>query len=239
MSAYSFGGIMKSWNIKQTKEFQEWFEDADDVLQGDTVEHVELLRQLGPFLKRPYADSIKGSSISNLKELRFSSGNRVIRIFYVFDPDQNGVLLIGGNKAGSGDKKFYDQMINKSEKIYVDYLEERIKKAAKEKMNKKVKKHNSDFFSNAKKVIGEKRFAEAIKKGNAKANRLRLKMARELIGLKQTELTGLSQPEVSKIESRDDIKISTLEKYAEALGMKVEIHLAYENDDDEPIAIYG
>lgn len=141
---------MNVWNIKQTEEFQDWFEEADDQLQEDIVENVEILRQFGPNLGRPKADTIKGSTIRNLKELRFDSDNKVVRLFFVFDPDRNAVLLVGGDKAGSGDKTFYTKMIAESEKVYVKYLEERkrliqeeedrLKKAKKKKTSKKTKK---------------------------------------------------------------------------------------------------
>jgi len=107
-------------------------------------------------------------------------------------------------------------------------------------MKKKTKKHDQDFFSNAKKVVGEERYNKAIQKGHEKANEIRLKMARELIGKNQTDLKGMTQPEVSKIEARKDLKISTLKKYAEALGMKVKISLVSEEDEkSQPISIYG
>lgn len=127
MKEYRFKGIMSMWNINQTKDFQEWFDRADKKLQVNIVEHVELLRQMGPLLGRPHADTIKGSSIRNLKELRFSSGEKVIRLFFffVFDPERNGVLLIGGNKSSSGSKTFYKDMISKSEKIYSNYLKDK------------------------------------------------------------------------------------------------------------------
>lgn len=122
LSACDTGGIMSTWNIVQTAEFQDWFEEADEALQDDTVEHVELLKLFGPSLRRPYADTIKGSHLKNLKELRFNSRDKVIRIFFIFDTSRNAVLLIGGDKAGSGDKKFYDRMIDQSEKVYGRYL---------------------------------------------------------------------------------------------------------------------
>ena len=107
-------------------------------------------------------------------------------------------------------------------------------------MKKKMTKKNQDFFSNAKIVVGEKRYNKAIKKGHDKANAIRLKMARELIGMNQADLKGMTQPEVSKIEARKDLKISTLQKYAKALGMKVTINLVSEDDEkNQPIVIYG
>ncbi len=87
--------------------------------------------------------------------------------------------------------------------------------------------------------MGEERYSKAIKKCQKRGNELRLKMAREFIGLNQTDLNGLTQPEVSKIEKCKDLKISTLEKYAKAIGMKVRISLVTEDDEDHPIAIYG
>lgn len=115
---------MATWNIKQTGEFQDWFDQANNRLQEDIVANIEVLRLLGPSLGRPKADTIKGSRINNLKELRFYSGHKVIRIFFVFDPNRNAVLLVGGDKAERNSKSFYKQMIDKSEKIYAKYLKE-------------------------------------------------------------------------------------------------------------------
>jgi hypothetical protein len=107
-------------------------------------------------------------------------------------------------------------------------------------MKKKNKKYDPNFFSNAKKIVGEKRFHKAIQKGQDNANEIRLKMARELIGKNQSDLKGMTQPEVSKIEARKDLKISTLKKYAKALGMKLKISLESEEDENSPsISIYG
>ena len=106
-------------------------------------------------------------------------------------------------------------------------------------MKKKSKKHESNFFVHAKKRLGKEAFGRAVKKGQEKSYELRLKMARELVGLNQTDLKGMTQPEVSKIEKRKDLKISTLEKYAKSMGMRVKISLVPEDDEDQQIAIYG
>ncbi|MDD4975452.1 MAG: helix-turn-helix transcriptional regulator [Bacteriovorax sp.] len=107
-------------------------------------------------------------------------------------------------------------------------------------MKKRTKKHDQDFFANTKKVVGEERYNKAIRKGQERANEIRLKMVRELRGKNQTDLKGMTQPEVSKIEARKDLKISTLKKYAKALGMKVKITFVSEEDEkSQPISIYG
>ncbi len=115
------------WEITQTEEFAKWFSESNERLQDDILIHIEILKQIGPHLGRPYADTLKGSSLKNLKELRFRSESKVIRIFFIFDADRIGVLLIGGDKSGSGDKIFYDQMITKSEKVFIKYLKQRKK----------------------------------------------------------------------------------------------------------------
>lgn len=106
-------------------------------------------------------------------------------------------------------------------------------------MKKKLKNYESDFFTHAKNSLGEDIVERAVKKGQFKVRILRLKMAREMIGLNQTDLKGITQPEVSKIEKRKDMKISTLDKYAKAMGMKVKISLVPEDDEEQQIAIYG
>ncbi len=83
--------------------------------------------------------------------MRFNSGEKVIRVFYIFDPDRNGVLLIGGNKSSSGDKKFYKDMIDKSEKIYAKYLDERKQMLNKEKQKVEKKKEPSKTKKKGKK----------------------------------------------------------------------------------------
>lgn len=105
-----------------TEAFDVWFQGVDVAARADITEKVWILRLEGPSLGRPAVDTVKGSSFSNLKELRVQSLGRPYRVLFVFDPERNVVLLISGNKAGK--KRFYETLISKAEKIYRDYLEE-------------------------------------------------------------------------------------------------------------------
>jgi len=59
------------------------------------------LSRSGPALGRPLVDTITGSKIKNLKELRpGSSGTSEIRILFVFDLWRSAILLVAGDKAG-------------------------------------------------------------------------------------------------------------------------------------------
>ncbi|MCG6146640.1 type II toxin-antitoxin system RelE/ParE family toxin [Leptospira bandrabouensis] len=108
------------YEIKRTEEMVLWLNDLDNDAKKDILVSIEILKEFGPRLGRPHVDTIAGSKIKNLKELRVNSKNRPFRIFFVFDPKRNAILLIGGNKATS--KKFYPNMIKKSEELYSEYL---------------------------------------------------------------------------------------------------------------------
>ncbi len=110
------------FNILRTEEFIEWFKEIDAIAKKDIFIAIEVLSHLGPSLGRPHVDTLKGTKVSNLKELRIRSNGRPFRIIFVFDPKRNAVLLIGGNKAQK--KDFYEKIIKKAEKIYFQYLSE-------------------------------------------------------------------------------------------------------------------
>jgi hypothetical protein len=47
----------------------------------------------------------------------------VLRIAFAFDPDRSGILLIGGNKSGVSQKRFYKQLIAKADVLYDAHLQ--------------------------------------------------------------------------------------------------------------------
>ncbi len=75
----------------------------------------------GNSLGRPLADTLQGSRIVNLKELRPLGGS--IRILFVFDPRRVAILLLGGDKAGQW-QQWYRDMIPLAERLYEIYLAE-------------------------------------------------------------------------------------------------------------------
>jgi hypothetical protein len=111
-----------TWDIETSDEFVEWYRG----LEEDEVESVnfsvELLEAAGPVLGRPHVDTLKGSEIPNLKELRVQHEGRPLRILFVFDPRRVGYLILGGDKTG--DKNWYKTFIPVAEKIYKEHLAE-------------------------------------------------------------------------------------------------------------------
>lgn len=90
--------------VRVTAEVREWLrslrqDDPDAYRSVNTV--IDMLAETGPGLGRPLVDTLHGSSIGNLKELRPRSGRGLaIRILFVFDPWSQAVLLVAGNTAG-------------------------------------------------------------------------------------------------------------------------------------------
>jgi hypothetical protein len=108
------------WNIEITDEYFKWFTGLDERQQDALRADIEILERLGPYLGRPYVDSIKGSTHSNMKELRTMHARRHLRSFFAFDPRRTAILLIGGDKTG--EKSFYDRMIPQADRLYDEYL---------------------------------------------------------------------------------------------------------------------
>jgi len=108
------------WDVEYTDEFGQWWDTLDEHEQESIAASVELLRQLGPQLPRPHADTITGSKHSNMKELRTQHRGRPLRTFFAFDPRRYAILLIGGDKTG--DKRFYERMIPLADRLYDEHL---------------------------------------------------------------------------------------------------------------------
>jgi hypothetical protein len=83
---------------------------------------IEALSIEGPALGRPLVDTVRGSKLANLKELRpGSAGATEIRLLLVFDPQRQAVILLGGDKAGNW-RRWYRKAIPLAETAYADHL---------------------------------------------------------------------------------------------------------------------
>ena len=123
MNYVSYTQIVGPWNIDTSETYDDWFRDQAEEEQVSIRSKVYLLEEYGPMLGRPHADTLKGSAkLKNLKELRLKTEAHVFRIAYIFDPERKGVLLIGGDKKGKNERKFYHDLIGEAETIYAAYL---------------------------------------------------------------------------------------------------------------------
>ena len=108
------------WEVEFTDEFGQWWDGLSEAEQDAVAASVQVLRQLGPGLPRPYADTVNGSRHANMKELRTQCQGRPLRTFFAFDPRRTAILLIGGDKTGSD--RFYEKMIPLADRLYDQHL---------------------------------------------------------------------------------------------------------------------
>lgn len=109
------------WNVILRQRFLAWLQQQSEGLREDVFASIKLLKAHGPGLGRPYADTLKGSKLANLKELRTQHKGHPIRTFFVFDPVRRAIVLCAGDK--SGDKRFYEKLIPIAEAEYLSHLE--------------------------------------------------------------------------------------------------------------------
>ena len=65
---------------------------------------------------------MKGSKHANMKELRFGWEGGVWRIAFVFDPKRQAILLVGGDKGGADQKRFYKRLIAVADERFDEHL---------------------------------------------------------------------------------------------------------------------
>lgn len=106
--------------METSDEFVAWYQGLNDAEVDSVNFSVDLLEKAGPLLGRPHVDTLKGSRIPNLKELRVQHQGRPIRILFAFDPRRIGYLILGGDKTGRDD--WYERFIPEAEKIYEKHL---------------------------------------------------------------------------------------------------------------------
>jgi hypothetical protein len=100
-----------SWTVLFHDDFAAEFAVMADSLQDELLAHAVLLRDFGPGLGRPTVDTLKGSKHANMKELRFGWAGEVWRVAFAFDPARQAILLVGGDKGGADQRRFYKRLI--------------------------------------------------------------------------------------------------------------------------------
>jgi hypothetical protein len=110
------------WLVSFHEAFAEEFADFDAEVKISIEAAVIALREIGPQLGRPHADTLDGSKHANMKELRLKAADGVWRVAFAFDPERTAILLVAGDKSGASEKRFYKQLIAKADKRFDEHL---------------------------------------------------------------------------------------------------------------------
>ncbi len=112
-----------NWTVEAADEFEPEFLALPAEVQEEIAALVRLLRQLGPTLKRPHCDTLKGSRYANMKELRFAAASGAWRVAFAFDSKRKAILLVAGDKSGVSEARFYKTLISTADARFAAHLE--------------------------------------------------------------------------------------------------------------------
>ena len=128
-----------TWTVLFHDAFDAEFEALVDELQDELLAHAKLLAEFGPNLGRPTVDTLKRSRHTNMKELRFSWSGQVWRVAFAFDPQRQAILLVGGDKGGADQRRFYKRLLAVADDRYDDHLGARKPSGKESKHGKKTR----------------------------------------------------------------------------------------------------
>lgn len=111
-----------TWTVTFHEDFDREFENLPEAVQDGLLAHAGLLKEFGPGLGRPRVDTLNGSRHRNMKELRFEAADGVWRFAFAFDPNRQAIVLVGGDKSGVSEKRFYRQLIKKADDRFDDHI---------------------------------------------------------------------------------------------------------------------
>ena len=57
-----------------------------------------------------------------MKELRFSWARQVWRVAFAFDPNRSAILLVGGDKGGVDQKRYYKRLIATADRRFDEHI---------------------------------------------------------------------------------------------------------------------
>lgn len=110
-----------TWSVLEHPDFVEEREALPDEVQDKLDAVILLLEQYGPQLGRPHVDTLAGSAHANMKEIRVK-GQGVWRFAFAFDTGRNAVVLVGGDKQGQNQRRFYKTLIATADQRFDDWL---------------------------------------------------------------------------------------------------------------------
>ena len=111
-----------AWVVELADEFEHEFDEIDGDVRIELLALSRLLQRFGPQLGRPQVDTLNGSRHANMKELRFRAAGGEWWVAFAFDLKRKAILLVGGDKSGVSQKRFYRGLIRKADERFDAHL---------------------------------------------------------------------------------------------------------------------
>lgn len=208
-----------TWLVSFHDEFE--LGKLPENIRDELLARLRVLAEFGPHLGRPNVDTLEDSSFPNMKELRFRKDG-LWRFAFAFDPLQQAIVLVGGNKEGANQTKFYKNLIKVADARFSAHLrniKSTLKKGKKE-FNMRTLNDVIDKLPPARRQKVEARARELI------AEELTLQDIRKVQRLTQQQMAkalNIGQDSISRLEKRSDMMLSTMRSYVEAMGGSLEL----------------
>jgi predicted XRE-type DNA-binding protein len=206
-----------AWNIEFTDEFGEWWEELSLGEQESVRVKVELLAELGPALTRPHADTIHGSRLQNLRELRIQHEGRPYRVSMYSIRDGPACFSSAATR----------QAIRAGMKILFRKRKPSMNNICTKSEWRSPMARNFDELRAKMPPDSQARVAARVKKELAMMPLHQLRQAREMTQTRLAEVLEMDQGNISKLEKRADMYLSTLRSYVEAMGGSLEIRAVF------------
>jgi hypothetical protein len=108
-----------AWRFSSMMEFE--LERLPEEIQDELFARLKVLSEFGPHLGPPNVDTLNDSSFPNMNELRFRKDG-LWRFAFAFDSLQQAIVLVGGDKEGKNQRKFYNNLIKVADARFSDHL---------------------------------------------------------------------------------------------------------------------
>jgi DNA-binding XRE family transcriptional regulator len=208
-----------AWLVYLHDEFE--LEELPEEIQDELFARLKVLSEFGPQLGRPNVDTLNGSSFPNMKELRFRKDG-LWRFAFALDSLQQAIVLVGGDKEGKNQTRFYNNLIKVADARFSDHLR---------KIKSTLKKGKWEIDMRALNDVLGKLPPARQRKVEARAQELiaeeltlqDLRKAQKLTQEQMATVLNIGQDSISRLEKRSDMMLSTMRSYVEAMGGSLEL----------------
>jgi hypothetical protein len=112
----------QKWAVEFHDEFAAEVRQLSQAVREKLKAAATILSEDGPLLGRPLADTLKGARHANMKELRFDADGGAWRVAYAFDSERKAILLVCGDKSGTGKARFYRNLLRIADDRFDQHL---------------------------------------------------------------------------------------------------------------------
>ena len=199
------------WAVAFHPRFVPEFETLAEAVQDELLAHARLLAEFGPLLGRPTVDTLKGSRIPNLKELRFSAGGGVWRAAFAFDRHRIALLLVAGTSAARTKRAFTGTLSPRPKRAGPRWEIEGMATSLKDMLDRLPPERRRPVDARAEELIAQEMTLRELRQA---LHQTQLELARK---------TGKSQVALSRLERQSDMLVSTLSDVVRGLGGRLRI----------------